>query len=201
MAKTMACLQAFPLSRPNYLPLPFRTPTTQASYRESTVHRNTSICIASYRIERTLIYIFCGHVLELIATGIFYALKKQSLSFQNVLSKLWTTNRLRVVPILKYARIRAVTTHALATRSTWLLKYSCLQIFEQKRDCSQSIVCKELIITCNRARVRKSCYRLILRLRHHILIVHSRSTLVNVYSLLYEDIYSVQIWRTGFRRV
>ena len=201
MAKTMACLQAFPLSRPNYLPLPFRTPTTQASYRESTVHRNTSICIASYRIERTLIYIFCDHVLELIATGIFYAIKKQSLSFQNVLSKLWTTNRLRVVPILKYARIRAVTTHALATRSTWLLKYSCLQIFEQKRDCSQSIVCKELIITCNRARVRKSCYRLILRLRHHILIVHSRSTLVNVYSLLYEDIYSVQIWRTGFRRV
>ena len=142
MAKTMACLQAFPLWRPNYLPLPFRTPTTQASYRESTVHRNTSICIASYRIERTLIYIFCDHVLELIATGIFYAIKKQSLSFQNVLSKLWTTNRLRVVPILKYARIRAVTTHALATRSTWLLKYSCLQIFEQKRDCSQSIVCK-----------------------------------------------------------
>ena len=132
MAKTMACLQAFPLSRPNYLTLPFRTPTTQASYRESTVHRNTSICIT----------FFCGHVLELIATGIFYAIKKQSLSFQNVLSKLWTTNRLRVVPILKYARIRAVTTHALATRSTWLLKYSCLQIFEQKRDCSQSIVCK-----------------------------------------------------------
>ena len=118
-----------------------------------------------------------------------------------MLSKLWTTYRLRVVPILKYACIRAVTTHALATRSTWLLKQSCLQIFEQKRDCSQSVLCKELIITCNRARVRKSFYRLILRLRHHFLIVHSRSTLVNVYSLLYEDIYSVQIWKTVFRRV
>ena len=27
MTKTMACLQAFPRSRPNSLPLPFRTPT------------------------------------------------------------------------------------------------------------------------------------------------------------------------------
>ena len=85
----------------------------------------------------------------------------------------------------------AVTTHAIATRATWLLKYSRLQIFEQKRHCSQSIVCKELILTCNRARVRKSCYPLILGLRHHFSIVpFRRSKLLNVYSLLYDDIYS-----------
>ena len=36
--------------------------------------------------------------------------------------------------------------------------------------------------------VRKSCYCLILRLRHLSLIVHSRSKLVHVYSLLYDDI-------------
>ena len=27
---------------------------------------------ASYRVKRTLIHVFCGHVLELIAAGIFY---------------------------------------------------------------------------------------------------------------------------------
>ena len=37
-------------------------------------------------------------------------------------------------------------------------------------------------------RVRKSCYRLILRLRHLSLIVHSRSKLVHVYWLLYHNI-------------
>ena len=37
-------------------------------------------------------------------------------------------------------------------------------------------------------RVRKSCYRPILRLRHLSLIVHSRSKLVHVYWLLYHDI-------------
>ena len=57
-------------------------------------------------------------------------------------------------------------------------------------------MCKELIMTC-----RKSCYRLILRLRYKSLIVHSRSKLVQVYSLLYDDIYSVRMWRTGFRWV
>lgn len=35
-----------------------------------------------------------------------------------------------------FARIRAFSTPALATRATLLLKYSCLKIFEQKRDCS-----------------------------------------------------------------
>ena len=53
-------------------------------------------------------------------------------------------------------------------------------------------MCKELIMTC-----RKSCYRLIFRLRYQSLIVHSRSNLVHVYSLLYDDIYSVRMWRTG----
>ena len=38
------------------------------------------------------------------------------------------------------------------------------------------------LITC-----RKSCYRLILRLRHQSLIVHSRSKLVHVYSLLHDE--------------
>ena len=37
-------------------------------------------------------------------------------------------------------------------------------------------------------RVRKSCYRPIQRLRHQSLIVHSRSKLVHVYSLMYDDI-------------
>ena len=37
-------------------------------------------------------------------------------------------------------------------------------------------------------RVRKSCYRPILRLRHQSLIVHFWSKLVHVYSLLYDDI-------------
>ena len=45
-------------------------------------------------------------------------------------------------------------------------------------------MCKELIITC-----RKSCYRVILRLRHQSLIVHPRSELVPVYSLPCDDIY------------
>ena len=38
------------------------------------------------------------------------------------------------------------------------------------------------LITC-----RKSCYRLILRLRHQSLIVHSRSKLVHVYLLLHDE--------------
>ena len=38
------------------------------------------------------------------------------------------------------------------------------------------------LITC-----RKSCYRLILGLRHQSLIVHSRSKLVHVYSLLHDE--------------
>ena len=37
-----------------------------------------------------------------------------------------------------FARIRAFATRALVTRATSLLKYFRLQIFEQKRDCSQS---------------------------------------------------------------
>ena len=51
------------------------------------------------------------------------------------------------------------------------------------------------IITSKKAGVRKSCYPCILRLRHQSLIVHSRSKLVHVH-LLYDDIYSVQIWIT-----
>ena len=83
---------------------------------------------ASYRIKRVLIHMLSGHVLELIANGIFYGflniykilgfyaskilsnfkglkshplhdfkqkktfqIKKQSLGFQNTLSKLWAT--------------------------------------------------------------------------------------------------------------
>ena len=38
------------------------------------------------------------------------------------------------------------------------------------------------LITC-----RKSCYRLILRLRHQSLIVHYRSKLIHVYSLLHDE--------------
>ena len=57
-------------------------------------------------------------------------------------------------------------------------------------------MCKELIITH-----RKSCYRLILPLRHQSLKVHSRSELVPIYSLPCDDIYSMRIWRTGFKRV
>ena len=51
------------------------------------------------------------------------------------------------------------------------------------------------IITSKKAGVRKSCYPCILRLRHQSLIVHSRSKVVHVH-LLYDDIYSVQIWIT-----
>ena len=58
----------------------------------------------------------------------------------------------------------------------------------------------ELIITSKKARVRKSCYPCILRLRHQSLIVYSRAKLVYVH-LLYDDIYSVQIWITSFKCV
>ena len=107
----------------------FRAP--RPGYKKTTISiqfKYHSTEIASYRIKRGLIHILSGHVLELIATGIFYGflniykilrllreqnivrfqrpkitsdtwfltekecyIKKQSLSFQNMLSKLWAT--------------------------------------------------------------------------------------------------------------
>ena len=51
-----------------------------------------------------------------------------------------------------------------------------------------------IISRLDSCRVRKSCYRPILRLRHLSLIVHSPSKLVHVYLLLYDDITA---WEYG----
>ena len=56
---------------------------------------------------------------------------------------------------------------------------------------------KELIITSKKKQELEN----LLRLRHQSLLVHSRPKLVHVYLLLYDDIYSVRIWRISFRRV
>ena len=45
------------------------------------------------------------------------------------------------------------------------------------------------MLLCDFSACRKSCYRLILRLRYQSAILHSQSKLVHVYSLLYDDIY------------
>ena len=67
---------------------------------------------ASYRVKRTLIHIFCGHVLELIATGIFY-------EFLNIYK---ISRILREEIIVKYQRPKSHPIHDFKQKGHSTLK-------------------------------------------------------------------------------